>query len=133
MKSIFVSMILVLSLFSVVHAEEKKDYFPDAWGWHNTIMELSFIGLTAIEWRQSYRIMNNPELGPQTNPIYGKRPNWTRMCLINSWAIMGHFFVAWNISDPWRTIWQMSFIGWQVHQVALHYEHHVNAGITVKF
>lgn len=83
------------------------------WTAKDTILELTFIGITTVDWMQTIRFTQDSSWmanHTEMNPILGSNPSRAKVNTLIPLAMLGHFAVARILPQPWRAIWQMTWI-----------------------
>jgi len=98
MKILITFLLVVLT--SSIQADNK-------WTKTNTIMEVSWIGLHIIDWRQTLQIAENPDRFHERNPILGRHPS---VRSVNRFMVIGlvtHISISIILPEKERKFWQV--------------------------
>lgn len=112
--------------------------FGDEWTKPDTVRELSYDVLLAVDWSQTRGFLGIPkpdcqrydylcnkdaaEYQPhELNPLVGKRPSQNRLTAFVLGSAIGHYLISEALPTDWRHGWQYVTIGAELGAVAHNY------------
>jgi len=116
----------------------------DKWTTGDTILQSVFIGTMLIDWGQTNWITDNPviveyygeanslkrtTLHEESNPILGKHPSKKKIAIYFSSCIISHTAISYVLPKPYRNIFQISGIAFEIYITSENY----NANVKFKF
>lgn len=123
MKSALIIVLLVV-IASPVRAENKR-----SWTAGDTILQLTFSAVHAMDWSQTLYIARNPCTDHETNPVLGEHPSKGRVNSYFASTLVLHTAISYVLPKPYRTIWQVVWIGGQAVTV----KRNIDVGIKIHF
>lgn len=100
----------------------------DEWTSGDTAMQVLYSGLHIADWNQTLQIIEK-DGHKEANKILGEYPSKDQVNLYFATTLMGHYYVAKNLNQPYRALWQMLWINIQYNVV----NHNRNNGLHVNF
>ena len=86
-------------------------YSADKWTTEDIMLEVTALGLKAIDWRQTRTIAKHPNLYWETNPILGEHPSIEAINRYFITTALGHVFITHLLPQKYRKYWQLLWIG----------------------
>ena len=131
MAKIILSLLIVFCLFFSTPALSF-----DSWTGEDTVCEVTFAGITAIDLMQTNRFVGDGY--EERNPVLGKHPSRTEVNTLIPLAIAGHAIIAymlpaetvlWGYKLRPRRMWQNVWIGIEMGAVNHNHVH----GVRISF
>lgn len=94
-------IIILLFIPSVLYADE--------WTYADITMEVLYTGLLVADWNQTLQIKDHDNLY-EANKFLGKHPGDNEINLYFAVTLIGHYYIAKKLNQPYRALWQMVFI-----------------------
>ena len=123
MKRLIILLLLSFSLFSCAGMTEYR--FAKKWTKTDTALEMTYIGLTLIDWGQTRCIVK--ENYEETNIILGKHPSMEKVDTLIPLGIAAHAVLAGALPPKYRRYWQVFWIGVEGSAVL----HNYNIGLRI--
>jgi hypothetical protein len=102
--------------------------FADEWTKADTAMEILYAGLHVADWNQTLQIADG-ETYKESNKILGEYPSKDQVDLYFLTSLLGHYYIAKKLNQPYRLAWQSVWINVQYNAV----KHNHKIGLKVKF
>jgi len=102
--------------------------FSDEWTLQDTILQVSIIGLIAVDWMQTLTFIEEDGYY-ETNPILGKYPSRGEVNVYCAASILITTGIAYILPKPYRTIYQSIAIGVEMEAV----KHNYQIGVRINF
>lgn len=133
MRYLFLIMIILLVWVLPTHAAENfqpglSTIDNNKWTTLDTSLEVTFVVLTIMDWRQTRDIQNHPVLY-ETNRVLGRHPSARRINTYIPLSIIAHAAIAAALPKPYRTIWQSIWIGIELNAV----NNNASLGLSIHF
>lgn len=81
----------------------------DDWTDTDTAMQVLYSGLRVVDWNQTLQLTGRDDL-IEANQMLGKYPSKDEVNLYFASTLLGHYFIARKLPQPYRAYWQMIFI-----------------------
>lgn len=81
----------------------------DDWTNTDTAMQVLYSGLRVADWNQTLQIEDRDDL-IEANIFLGERPGRNEVNVYFISTLLGHYYIARKLSQPYRAYWQMLFI-----------------------
>lgn len=81
----------------------------DEWTNTDTAMQTLYSGLRVADWNQTLQIEDRDDLS-EANKFLGEHPSKDEVNLYFTSTLLGHYYIAKKLSQPYRVYWQMLFI-----------------------
>lgn len=107
-------MILLLLLLAPLRTR------PSDWSKTDTTLEATLVAVSVADYLQTRHIASHCL---EANPILGSCPSNKKITLYFTASIASHIAIAAALPKPWRTIFQVSSIGWEGRVVSLNIQH----------
>ena len=102
--------------------------FADKWTNSDTFIETLYASLHVADWNQTLQIVKDDRRG-EKNKILGSFPSKDQVDLYFTTTLIGHYYIAKNINQPYRALWQILWIGRQLKAI----NHNRKAGLQIDF
>lgn len=144
MKNLITTILILIGFILVIPA--------NAYCWFDKptaedyVLQTGFIGLMIVDWKQTNWISDNPKIfdgytyspGMKTahyteheewNPILGKHPSHKKIAVYFSSSIILHTGISYILPKPYRNLFQVTGIGFELHATINNYK----AGVKINF
>lgn len=81
----------------------------DKWTYSDTAIQSLYSGLQIADWNQTLQIKGRDDL-KEANKILGEHPSDDQVNAYFTIAILGHYYIANKLNQPYRAYWQMFWI-----------------------
>lgn len=100
--------------------------YAGKWTRKDTIRQVVFISILAVDWQQTHKIATNPRY-IETNPILGPNPSIKEIDIYFFSSAVLHSVIAYKLTPKWRKRWQYIWIGIEAGYI----HHNYSAGIRL--
>jgi len=99
-----------------------------SWTKEDTALQLTYTVLHVADWNQTLQIVDSED-HEETNVILGRHPSKDEVNIYFASTLMAHYYVAHILPKPYRSYWQMVWIGIEYDVV----RHNTRNGLSVNF